>query len=120
MTTPRALGFRDGSVFRGWDSRLAPRWGDVSAGRIANAEALRHVVTSSTYETLDWMRGEELYKLQSAAEVVPTAVLSAWSSAALRSAEDLARDVRQRVRDAKQGSPPLSRRVAPARATGSR
>jgi CelD/BcsL family acetyltransferase involved in cellulose biosynthesis len=81
-------GFRDGRAFRSWDNRLSPRWADLSAGRIANSEAIRHVVTSSDYDALDWMRGEEPYKLQSATRVVPTAELHAWSSAALARLDD--------------------------------
>jgi len=82
-------GFRDGRVLRSWDNRLAPRWAELSAGRIANTEALRHAVQDGGYDALDWMRGEEPYKLQSATEVVPTAALTAWSSAALRRADEL-------------------------------
>ena len=83
-------GFRDGRALRSWDNRLAPRWAELSAGRIANTEALRHVVLGEEYDALDWMRGEEPYKLQSATAVVPTAVLTAWSSRSLMRADDLA------------------------------
>jgi len=82
-------GFRDGRALRSWDNRLSPRWSELSAGRIANTEALRHVVLGGEYDALDWMRGEEPYKLQSATEVVPTAALTAWSSLALRRADEL-------------------------------
>jgi len=82
-------GFRDGRALRSWDNRLSPRWAELSAGRIANTEALRHVVQGGEYDALDWMRGEEPYKLQSATEVVPTAVLTAWSALALRRADEL-------------------------------
>ena len=79
-------GFRDGAALRSWDNRLAPAWAEFSAGRIANSEAVRHVVDSGHYDELDWMRGEEPYKLQSATDVVPTMHVSAWSSPAVRSA----------------------------------
>lgn len=83
-------GFRDGRTFRSWDNRLAPRWAEASAGRLANFEALRHVVQDQQYDALDWMRGEEPYKLQSATEVVPTVVLRAWSTPVLRATDALA------------------------------
>lgn len=110
------LGFRDGRAFRSWDNRLAPRWADLSAGRLANTEAIRHVVTSPDYDALDWMRGEEPYKLQSATEVVPTAVLQAWSHAALRQVEDLAGRARDRARDVLHRSPALRSARARVRA----
>ena len=76
----------------------------MSAGRLANTEALRRVVTGEDYDELDWMRGEEPYKLQSATEVVPTVSVTAWSSTGLRHADrlkcrtaDLARGSLRRV-----------------------
>ena len=96
--------FRDGRTLRSWDNRLAPRWADLSAGRLANTEALRHVVASEHYDALDWMRGEESYKLQTATRVVPTADLQAWSSPSLRRVEALASTTVERARTAVRGS----------------
>lgn len=97
------LGFRDGTALRSWDNRLAPRWAEYSAGRLANTEALRRVVCTPELDELDWMRGEEPYKMQTATEVVRTVILRAWSSAAVRAAH---RGV-ERAREAKRRSPRL-------------
>jgi CelD/BcsL family acetyltransferase involved in cellulose biosynthesis len=98
-------GFTDGTALRSWDNRLAPAWSSYSAGRIANTEALRHVVASPDYDELDWMQGEEPYKLQSATQVVPTTDLYAWSSPAVRQAYGVV----ERLRDAKRSSAALTR-----------
>lgn len=74
------VAFADGRALRVWDNRVSPKYAHLSAGRIANAEAVTHVVTGDTYDVLDWMRGEEPYKLSSATTVVPTLELRAWSS----------------------------------------
>jgi len=81
----------------------------VSAGRLANPEALRHVVQDQQYDALDWMRGEEPYKLQSATEVVPTVVLRAWSTPVLRPTDALAERGVDSARSLLHGSPPLRR-----------
>jgi len=108
-------GFRDGRTLRSWDNRLAPRWAELSAGRLANTETLLRVVTGDGYDCLDWMRGEEPYKLQSATEVVATSALSAWSSAARRRAGDAGAAGRAGLRRLKRGSPLLSSVVGRAR-----
>jgi CelD/BcsL family acetyltransferase involved in cellulose biosynthesis len=98
-------GFADGRVLRSWDNRLAPTWSEYSAGRIANTEALRHAVLSGDYDELDWMQGEEPYKLQSATHVVPTTDLYAWSSPGVRRAHAAV----ERARRAKRESKALTR-----------
>lgn len=98
-------GFVDGTALRSWDNRLAPAWADYSAGRLANTEALRHVVTSDRYDELDWMQGEEPYKLQSATEVIATTDVYAWSSSSVRRAYSLV----DRARTAKRESELLTR-----------
>jgi CelD/BcsL family acetyltransferase involved in cellulose biosynthesis len=97
--------FRDGTALRSWDNRLAPEWADYSAGRIANTEALLRVVRSPDLDELDWMQGEEPYKLQSATEVVPASVLVAWSSASVRRMHSTV----ERAREAKRESEVLTR-----------
>jgi CelD/BcsL family acetyltransferase involved in cellulose biosynthesis len=107
-------GFRDGRTFRVWDNRLSPRWAAVSAGRLANTEALRRVVMGDDYDVLDWMRGEEPYKLQSATEVVPTSVVTAWSSPVLARVDRLllgAEDRGRRVLRQAPGMLALHRRL---------
>lgn len=104
--------FRDGRALRVWDNRLSPAWAQMSAGRLANHTAIRHVVTGSDYDVLDWMRGEEPYKLSSATVVVPTQHVEAWSSRAAR-APYAAKDALRRVRDR---SPAFDRAVGRARA----
>ncbi|MCW2779155.1 MAG: hypothetical protein JWN17_2880, partial [Frankiales bacterium] len=92
------LAFRDGDVLRVWDNRVAPAWRHVSAGRLANAQALQRVAEDPAYRTLDWMRGEEAYKLSSATRVDRTQHLLAWSSGAARLPYD-ARKLAKRARD---------------------
>jgi CelD/BcsL family acetyltransferase involved in cellulose biosynthesis len=100
-------GFRDGRTLRSWDNRLAPRWADVSAGRLANTEALVHVIRGKDYDALDWMRGEESYKLQSATRVVPTTSLYAWSSRGFRQVDELAQKAALQARSALRRWPQL-------------
>lgn len=76
------LGFRDRDVLRVWDNRVSPRWRSASAGRYANGLALRYVAEQPDLTVLDWMRGEEPYKLASATHVDPAVHLLAWSSPA--------------------------------------
>lgn len=92
-------GFADGPALRSWDNRLSPAWADYSAGRLANTEALVHAVTSDRYDELDWMQGEEPYKLQSATRVVPTTDLYAWSSPGIRRAHAAVERARRAKRD---------------------
>jgi CelD/BcsL family acetyltransferase involved in cellulose biosynthesis len=101
------LGFRDGRALRVWDNRVSPAWADFSAGRLANHAAIRRVVLGTDYDVLDWMRGEEPYKLSSANVVVPTRHLEAWSSPAAR----LPYAVKDRVRALRGRSPTLDRAV---------
>ena len=72
--------FCDGAALRVWDNRLEPSFAHLSAGRIANAEAVAHVVADQRYAVLDWMRGEESYKLSNATTVVPTCDVWGFSS----------------------------------------
>ncbi len=95
----------DGRALRSWDNRLAPQWADFSAGRVANTEALVHVATSDRWDELDWMQGEEPYKLQSATAVLPRSNLLAFSSPAVARGHELV----ERARAAKRGSTALTR-----------
>jgi CelD/BcsL family acetyltransferase involved in cellulose biosynthesis len=104
--------FRDGRALRVWDNRVSPSWAEFSAGRLANHEAIRRVVLGTDYDMLDWMRGEEPYKLSSATVVVPTRYLEAWSSPAAR-LPYAAKAVLRRWRDR---SPGLDRTVGRLRA----
>jgi CelD/BcsL family acetyltransferase involved in cellulose biosynthesis len=93
------VGIRDGATLRVWNNRLNPAWAHVSAGRVANAAAVRLVVDDTRFTALDWMRGVEPYKLSSATEVIATEQLRAWSSRSARlpaHAHDLARRTRDR------------------------
>lgn len=78
------LAFRDGQTLRVWDARLNPRYAQYSAGRLSHATTLRKVVDDPGLAELDWMRGEEPYKLASATHIEPTIVLNAWSSPSAR------------------------------------
>jgi CelD/BcsL family acetyltransferase involved in cellulose biosynthesis len=99
------LALRDGRALRSWDNRLSPEWARYSAGRLANTEALRRVVQDPDLDELDWMRGEEPYKLQTATEVVPTCGLRAASSPVLR----LGGGMVEAARELKRRSPALTR-----------
>lgn len=103
--------FRDGATLRVWDNRLSPRWSAYSAGRLANHAAIRRVLADPTLEALDWMRGDEAYKLSSATTVVATRKLEAWSSRLAR-APYVAKDSLRTLRDR---SPALDRGVRRAR-----
>jgi hypothetical protein len=93
--------FRDGAALRVWDNRVSPRWAEFSAGRLANHAAIRRVLADPDLNILDWMRGEEPYKLSSATKVVATQMLEAWSSPVARApyaAKDALRVARERSR----------------------
>lgn len=97
--------FSDGRTLRSWDNRLAPAWAEFSAGRLANTEALHHVASSSRWDELDWMQGEEGYKLQSATQTRPMVDLFAWSSPAVQAGHRAV----ERARTAKRDSDALTK-----------
>lgn len=103
--------FRDGPALRVWDNRVSPRWAEFSAGRLANHAAIRHVLADPRLTVLDWMRGEEPYKLSSATTVVPTQAVEAWSSLLAR-APYAGKDALRRARERWPG---LDRTVRRAR-----
>lgn len=76
----------DGSALRIWDARVDPRWTGYSAGRLVTWEVLLRVVADPGLDLLDWMQGEEPYKLQTATTVVAAVDLLAASSWGLRAA----------------------------------
>lgn len=90
--------FRDGPALRVWDNRVSPRWAEFSAGRLANHAAIRRVLADPQLTILDWMRGEEPYKLSSATAVVATQTLQSWSSPLAR-APYAGKDALQRARE---------------------
>lgn len=100
-------GFRDGRALRIWDGRLAPRWADVSAGRLISVENLRHVVTSPDYDLLDLMRGEEDDKLRMATRTVPMANYYAWSSPVLQRLDETSQAGATGAREAIRRAPAL-------------
>ena len=78
------LWIRNGSSRLVLDNRVAPRWGEYRAGLIANNVALRAAATDPAVSELDWGAGVQRYKLQSASEVIPHEILTAWSSPRMR------------------------------------
>ena len=84
------LGFRDGRSLGVWDNRVNPDFQRFSAGRVANTAILKAAVDDPAYDVVDWMRGEEAYKLSSATRVTTTSQLRAWSSRTLRLPYDAA------------------------------
>jgi CelD/BcsL family acetyltransferase involved in cellulose biosynthesis len=99
-----AVCFRDGDAYRFWDARYAPAWHRYGLGRILDHELVDRVIRDGTCREFDWMRGEEPYKLQTATYVAPYEQLDAWSSPAVRSAENVARSARSGLARARAGA----------------
>jgi CelD/BcsL family acetyltransferase involved in cellulose biosynthesis len=108
------FGFRDNRTFRVWDGRMDSRWSEFGPGKLLDHELLQHVVTSPDYDALDWMRGEQIYKLHNGAQVVPVVNLSVWSSRTLRQADELTRDLALAARRQLKRWPTAEQRVKQA------
>lgn len=96
---------RDGDALRIWDARVDPRSAHYSAGRLVTDAVLQRVLQDPGLSVLDWMQGEEAYKLQTATTVraaVDLVASSSWPVAAARTGVDV-------LRTAKRRSPALSR-----------
>jgi CelD/BcsL family acetyltransferase involved in cellulose biosynthesis len=89
-----AVCFLDGRSYRVWVPRIAPRFGVYSPGHLVTRELLRRAMEWGCSE-LDWMRGDEPYKRQTATGAREHQHLLAWSSAALRAATEGARAARR-------------------------
>ena len=92
--------FLDGGVYRMWNCRMAPDWGQYGAGRLANHAAMEHALADPGSTEFDWMRGAEPYKLSVCNHVAQAQDLRAWSSFALRSVLDSRRRFKSLVRSA--------------------
>jgi CelD/BcsL family acetyltransferase involved in cellulose biosynthesis len=91
-----AVCFLDGPSYRVWLPRIAPRFGVYSPGHLVTRRLLARALERGCTE-LDWMRGEEPYKRQTATTAREHEHLLAWSSPAVRSATEQARRLRQFV-----------------------
>lgn len=103
------LGLRDRRTLAVWDARLSPEHAAYSAGRLANAGALRRVLADPDFDALDWMRGEEPYKLSSATRIAPAVQLRAASSRLAQLPDVMI----ERARELRRSSP-LAARLAAA------
>jgi len=93
-----AVCFLDGPAYRVWVPRIAPRFGAYGPGHLLTRELLGRALELGCRE-LDWMRGEEPYKRQTATASRDHEHLMAWSSPALRAATEGARRARSRAAD---------------------
>jgi CelD/BcsL family acetyltransferase involved in cellulose biosynthesis len=83
----------DGPSYRVWVPRMAPRFAAYGPGHLVNRALLERADALGCTE-LDWMRGEEPYKLQTATRSLEHEHLAAWSSPAMRSITETARHAR--------------------------
>jgi CelD/BcsL family acetyltransferase involved in cellulose biosynthesis len=91
-----AVCFLDGPAYRVWVPRIAPRFGVYGPGHLLTRELLDRALARGCGE-LDWMRGEEPYKRQTATASRGHEHLMAWSSPAMRAATEGARRTRTAV-----------------------
>jgi CelD/BcsL family acetyltransferase involved in cellulose biosynthesis len=75
-----SIAFLDGRAYRVWDFRYHPGLGRYSPGRLLGHALLQRVLEDTGLNELDWMNGEEPYKMSMSTIVVPHVRLRAWSS----------------------------------------
>jgi len=78
-----AVCLRDGTAYRGWDTRLNPEFARYSPGQLLR-EAILGNLAGEPWTEYDLMRGTETYKNALDTRLRELAELRAWSSAALR------------------------------------
>jgi CelD/BcsL family acetyltransferase involved in cellulose biosynthesis len=88
----------DGSVWRFWNGRINMAHSRLRVGRVLDVALLSAALEDPSVSAADWMRGDLEHKWQSANDALRTEMLTAWSSAALRSAERSARWGREQFR----------------------
>lgn len=74
------IGFLDGFIYRTWDGRVHSDWTEYSTGRISDLEAIESALADRRFTTLDWMRGDQLYKRSAMTHIVEHQQMHAWSS----------------------------------------
>jgi CelD/BcsL family acetyltransferase involved in cellulose biosynthesis len=80
----------DGSVWRFWDNRIDVAHAHLHVGRVLDTTVLAAALEDPSVTAVDWMRGQMQHKKQASNDVQRTDELTAWSSSALRAAEDAA------------------------------
>jgi CelD/BcsL family acetyltransferase involved in cellulose biosynthesis len=103
------LSFRDGPSLRSWDGRIAPKWTRFRPGHLLSSALIARALDDPEVRELDWMRGEEPYKLRMATDTVPTEHFSAWSSPLVRRIAEAPRQARKAFADARAAHPGLQR-----------
>ncbi|MFA9432408.1 GNAT family N-acetyltransferase [Egicoccus sp. AB-alg2] len=73
----------DGNAYRFYNGHHAPRWASYSPGRLIMLELVKRVLDDPALDTIDWMMGQEPYKLSMANGEERALELLAWSSSAL-------------------------------------
>lgn len=104
------VAFLDGSTYRVWDPRISPAHARYNPGHVLRADVLARVAADGRFDALDWMRGEERYKLSTTSEVVALDRVLAWSPPLLAVLEPRLRQLWTRVRSARAV---VSRAAAP-------
>jgi CelD/BcsL family acetyltransferase involved in cellulose biosynthesis len=112
-----AVCFVDGPSYRVWVPRMAPRFAAYGPGHLVNRALLERADALGCTE-LDWMRGDEPYKLQTTTRMLEHEHLAAWSSPTMRTITEAARHARtfqaaRREEQARRAAGQLSR-SAPA------
>jgi CelD/BcsL family acetyltransferase involved in cellulose biosynthesis len=86
----------DDRAHRVWIPRIAPEFGVYNPGHLVNRSLVAQALERGC-DQLDWMRGEEPYKLETATTAIEHEHLLAWSSPAVRSVTEGARSARDYV-----------------------
>jgi CelD/BcsL family acetyltransferase involved in cellulose biosynthesis len=82
------LVFLDKGAYRIWDVRFEPELHRFAPGRLIARAAFQRVLGDPELVELDWMNGEEPYKLSMSNVVVPHTELRAWSSRSMHAVDD--------------------------------
>jgi CelD/BcsL family acetyltransferase involved in cellulose biosynthesis len=101
--------FVDGSAYRYWDGRFAPKWSQFSPGALVLHAAVCRTIADESFDEFDWMRGEERFKAGASNDVVPAQHLLAWSSPAVRRLTEAPNQLRSTLARLKDRHPPLQR-----------
>jgi CelD/BcsL family acetyltransferase involved in cellulose biosynthesis len=91
-----AVSLLDGASYRVWVARIAPEFAAYSPGHLVTRSLLDRAIAHGCTE-LDWMRGQEPYKLQTATVIRGREHLTAWSSPWLRTMTEGTKTLRSRL-----------------------
>ena len=103
-----SLAFLDGRAYRQWNKHLDSEWGQFKPGQVLDHRLLQRLLAEAEFDELDWMAGEEAYKLRTATDTVAASTLLAWSSPVIR-ALDTTEILMDRLRPFVIARPALSR-----------